>query len=429
MGILAQVLGVFSSVCLVPAVVAIPFAGLVYVMAGRDLRRMAAGQMDPAGQGATKMARANAVWGLGLALIFPPVMVLGLLFVPRLPLQLPDRVLSYSPFSAVLLGLLATGAVWGLGGIMVWVIHWLAVAHRGEREKPQLLGQRTGHATLVLPEGPRGPPSGDTDTEIQGTCADSPDPTAGNPEMNNICRPARFNLRVSLVFSAFFLAMLIANVMAFYDPSFPLPPDRRLFFSVLIGTFWSTLLGVFLCSLLGYFRESVLWSDLEVRITHVLGTRIIRFDDVVRACWCDSPPGLTLFWQGGREVIPLRFFRPRHRRHLVRFFRQRLALEVQEGWSEAVERFAIDAADKDLEKEEAGLFRNLRWLALAGFLLTVVCGSAFWVVGMYLARNNPGLLPSVNSIFLNQALNVTIFGVAVVVILRVLKWLFRPDHD
>jgi hypothetical protein len=64
LGVTAVVCGLLS-VCLgLPALVALPLGGILWVVARRDLARMDAGLLDPAGRGETEQARDQAVLGL-----------------------------------------------------------------------------------------------------------------------------------------------------------------------------------------------------------------------------------------------------------------------------------------------------------------------------------------------------------------------------
>jgi hypothetical protein len=74
-------LGLLSLCVLLPGLVALPLAAVVWVVADRDLARMDAGQLDPRGEGKTLTARSYAVaavWTSLSVFVFWTFLVLSL---------------------------------------------------------------------------------------------------------------------------------------------------------------------------------------------------------------------------------------------------------------------------------------------------------------------------------------------------------------
>jgi hypothetical protein len=78
LGIASVVLAALAMVLVVPALLAVPFSVIVAAHARRDLGKMAAGLMDPAGRDMTKAAWNRAVFAVVLCLLAIPVGIFAL---------------------------------------------------------------------------------------------------------------------------------------------------------------------------------------------------------------------------------------------------------------------------------------------------------------------------------------------------------------
>ncbi len=60
------------TLCLVgaPLLIAAPLGAATLVMAGKDLRKMRTGEMEPEGRGQTESARMSAIIGIVLSVVF-----------------------------------------------------------------------------------------------------------------------------------------------------------------------------------------------------------------------------------------------------------------------------------------------------------------------------------------------------------------------
>jgi hypothetical protein len=74
-GVLILVFGILSIVC------CLIFGIVAWVMASKDLKEMAAGRMDPAGQGMTKAGMICGIVGIALQLLGILLQLLGVGFV------------------------------------------------------------------------------------------------------------------------------------------------------------------------------------------------------------------------------------------------------------------------------------------------------------------------------------------------------------
>jgi hypothetical protein len=72
LGLTSLVLGTLAPALVLPALVALPLGVAVWVVARRDLGRMAAGAMDPAGRDQTTAARDYGALGALLCLLAVP---------------------------------------------------------------------------------------------------------------------------------------------------------------------------------------------------------------------------------------------------------------------------------------------------------------------------------------------------------------------
>jgi hypothetical protein len=174
--------------------------------------------------------------------------------------------------------------------------------------------------------------------------------------MPEVLKSSRSCFRGGLFYLVFFSAMLVGSV-AGTCLAHDYPPERRAFDVVLFGLVWSFAVAGSGAYLLALSRESVSLRDGEVRFTHLLGERVLSIAAVTRARWSRRPPRLCLTWPGGRETVPLEWFRPEYRQRLIRYFREQLPAGVQEGWGDPMEGYdPLTEAKKSAEMVE-GLFR------------------------------------------------------------------------
>jgi hypothetical protein len=73
LGFKSLVMGVIAPLLVLPALVAFPLGVVVWVVARRDLRKMAAGEMDPEGWDMTRAGRDSGALGAVLCLLAIPV--------------------------------------------------------------------------------------------------------------------------------------------------------------------------------------------------------------------------------------------------------------------------------------------------------------------------------------------------------------------
>jgi hypothetical protein len=176
---------------------------------------------------------------------------------------------------------------------------------------------------------------------------------------------------------------------------------------------------------LRYLREDVALDDSRVVITRVVGRRGFKLAEVDRARWRDSPPTLTLGLPGGTVVVRFEDFWPGYRRRLIHYFRDGLGPGVQEGWSDALERYAVEVAEKDTPAAYDRSFRPTWRVLLAGAAAGLMCGAANlvyqWLLGWELL---PGWAASM---LLDGLVTGTLLGVLLFAGLAVAWWVGRPD--
>jgi hypothetical protein len=122
-----------------------------------------------------------------------------------------------------------------------------------------------------------------------------------------------------------------------------------------------------------------------VYITHVLGARAIALGEVLHACWYwrRQSPFLKLVLRDGKEVLRFNDYPPRQCRRLIACLRERLPLQIQQGWSEAMGLYprGMEGAQS---KEELNRFIGSLWRpALAGPIGGFCCGLALHLCEVY----------------------------------------------
>jgi hypothetical protein len=121
-----------------------------------------------------------------------------------------------------------------------------------------------------------------------------------------------------------------------------------------------------------------------------------------------------------------------NRVRLIRYFRERVRQEAQEGWSDDLERYAAEVAQKaslaEYDKEVQGLFRTLRWTVLAGPVFGLACWACLRLYAAHLGLNAPpGLLRWPGWSLLDWILAGALIGAGILASLRTLAWVCRPD--
>jgi hypothetical protein len=180
--------------------------------------------------------------------------------------------------------------------------------------------------------------------------------------------------------------------------------------------------GLSAWSVLRYLRKAVALGDGRVTFTHVVGRREFGLAEVVRARWRVSPPTLTLALPGGAEVVRFDDFRPGHRRRLIRFFRDGIDPGVQKGWSDALGRYADEAAEGDTRAAYDRGFRPTWRVPAAWAAAGLLSGAAHYV---YLRPT--GLAGPLGLMLLDGLVHGTLLGGLVFAGWAVAWWVGRPD--
>jgi len=76
LGSLSATLGAFSPCFAYVAIIGVPLGGVVWVLAGRDLRRMRDGSVDQRGRALTRLAYATGLLGVAMGVLSVPIYVL-----------------------------------------------------------------------------------------------------------------------------------------------------------------------------------------------------------------------------------------------------------------------------------------------------------------------------------------------------------------
>jgi hypothetical protein len=211
-------------------------------------------------------------------------------------------------------------------------------------------------------------------------------------------------------------------LMAILGGSASLPDD---FWVPSFVAVWAVLglgFGISAWFVLSYLREAVALGDGSVEFTHVVGRRQFALAEVVRALWRDSPPTLTMSLPGGAEVVRFEEFRPGHRRRLVHFFRDGLDPGVQEGWSDALERYADEVAEKETRAAYDRGFRPTWRVLVGGSTAGLLYGAANYAYRRLIGGEGPPVL-----MILDGLVSGTLLGGLFFAGLAVAWWVGRPD--
>lgn len=251
--------------------------------------------------------------------------------------------------------------------------------------------------------------------------------------MNEVFITRRAHLRVGLISLAFFSSMVVLSVLAAYDS----PVNRKIPVALSVGGFWSCWAGLSVWVVLAYFKESVTLGDADVHFTHVFGERTIVLVEILRGSWRlrYSRLSLKLFLRDGKEVLQFENFRPDQQRRLIDYFHERVSLQVQEGWSEEVQRYASEVEVQErqsvaeLDKFLWSLWRPALFAGsigvFSGGLLLYLWALKWGVVGF---------LPSWSGSFLLDWFGKGILvGLVVLIILWMLhwaiNWIYKPEEE
>lgn len=240
--------------------------------------------------------------------------------------------------------------------------------------------------------------------------------------MKEVFTLPRSHLRLGLLSLAFYLAMLILSLLGMDDDT---PPDRRAFLMLGGGLVWSGMAVLAVSLVLAYFRESIRLQGDGVLCTHILGKRFLPLHEVLRARWRHHPPSVKLFLATGKEVIWFSQFPPEDRGPLMRYFRERVRPEVQEGWNDDLERYAATVAEKESAAETARFFHTLRWTVVVG----PVAGAACWLtLRLYAAHLGVEVVPTWTGLpLLDWAATGTLVSMGLLAALRVPAWVLGTD--
>jgi hypothetical protein len=242
------------------------------------------------------------------------------------------------------------------------------------------------------------------------------------PEVFTQQRP---NFYLGLCLSAlfvFFLTFHLVGTCCYYDG----PPGNWIYLLLSGVLLYSAMLAVSVWLLLAYFRESICLEGDQVRFAHVVRRWTVTLSEVTRVRWRRNPLSLKLSWQGGSDVVRFGEFRPAQRQRLLRYFREHLRPEVQEGWGESLEGYDALAQARQTAEETDRVFRRWwRWV-LVGGVTGLGCGLALL---LYAGRMGVGAPTWTGSVLLDWA------GGGVLVIagglagLRVLVWMGLSELD
>lgn len=249
--------------------------------------------------------------------------------------------------------------------------------------------------------------------------------------MKELFTTRRAHLRVGLLSLAFFSSMVVLSVLAAYDA----PVNRKIPIALSVGGFWSFWVVLSVWTVVAYFKESVTLSDAEVRLTHVFGERTIVLTEILRACWKMrySRLSLKLVLRDGREMIHFENYRPDQQRQLIEYFRNRVSLQLQEGWSEELQRYASELEAR--ERESAAELEKFLWslwrpAVIAGLIGGVAPGLLLYLWALKL--DVAALLPSWSGSFLldwfGKGLLVGLVALISLWMLHcALKWIYKPE--
>jgi hypothetical protein len=244
--------------------------------------------------------------------------------------------------------------------------------------------------------------------------------------MPEVFKPRRSCYRECLLCLSFFSAMLVGFVLI---PCFAadFPSESRASLALVFGTVWAAFDVWAAVYLLVLSRESVSLQDGEVRFTHLLGERVLAVATVTRARWSRRPLRLRLTWPGGRETVALEWFRPEQRQWLIRYFRERLPTNVQEGWVVAMEGYDAVAVARKVADEYRQFFRSWwRW-GLAGPLTGLGCGLALLA---YAARKGVDDPPSITGyVLLDWSVCGVLVSAGLLAAFALIWWMEAPELD
>lgn len=247
-------------------------------------------------------------------------------------------------------------------------------------------------------------------------------PLPQGDHMKEVFTPPRSHLRLGMLWLAFCLTMLILGVPGMFHD---VPPTRRAFGMLCWRLVWSGMAVLAVVLVLAYFRESVRLLDGGVLFTHILGKRLLSPREVLRARWRYHPPSLKLFLEAGKEVVRFSHFPLQDRGPLMRYFRERVPSEVQEGWNDDLEQYATTVAEMASAAETAKLFRSLWWIVWIG----PVAGAAGWLaLRLYATHLGVEIVPTwTGSSLLDWTIVGTLVSVGLLASLRVSAWVLGPD--
>lgn len=243
--------------------------------------------------------------------------------------------------------------------------------------------------------------------------------------MNESFTTRRAHFRFGLLSLVLFSLVLAFSVLAAFDA----PVNRKIPTALIVGGFWSCWVGLSFWVVLAYFKESLTLGDADVHVTCVLGERTIVIAEIRRACWKlrYSRPSLKLFLHDAREVISFEKYRPDQQRRLIEYFRERISLQVQEGWSEGLQRYASEVGVRASESM-AELDKLLWSLWRPAVIAASIAGVAFGLLlNLYAMKwGVADLLPNWSGSFLLDWFgNGLLVGLVVMVGLWLLRWAFE----
>jgi hypothetical protein len=142
-----------------------------------------------------------------------------------------------------------------------------------------------------------------------------------------------------IVFIVFFTCLAVASPVALRLEA-PRVQDAcsgtRELMVTAVTAFWSCWVVLGIWNLLDFFYHSIALSDENVRFAGIFGKRTIALAGIERVRWYGHYR-LKLFSTAGSRVVWLGNYRQEQRNQLIRYFRERLPSELQDGWKDFVE--------------------------------------------------------------------------------------------
>jgi len=147
-------------------------------------------------------------------------------------------------------------------------------------------------------------------------------------------KPSHF--RQGIVFLVFFSCAAVGSPLGLHFETSRAQDGCLGTRELLVAAFWSCWIIAAIWNLLDFFCHSITLSDDGVHLKGVFGERTILLAHLDRVRWYPFF-SLKVFSKAGNRVIWLGNYRREDRKQLIRYFRECLPLEHQEGWRDIIE--------------------------------------------------------------------------------------------